>query len=804
MTLPKSLPRDGRLSSVDLLPLTLLGFLFILFHAEVLLLGQTLTFRDLGYFFAPLREITFREIAAARLPLWNAHSLSGLPLFSDPNTALLNPFTWLYPLGGVRFLILGTMGAVVFLSYILLRRLLLPPLAALVGSAVYSFAGATRSSEPFPPMLSCIVWIPAFLFVFSKAIETSAAGERSGRRLLAGAALLLAFLLVAGEPAVGAEGILLALPLVAAAVARVWHDRAARWHIMVALATIGAVGVLLAAFQILPALHQLERAPRGSGFRAEVGPLYWSLPPLRLATFVLPQLYGDPFAESDSDYWGAGAFDGGFPYLPALYAGLLPLPLLLVAARKALGRVALAVMFVVVLLAFGRHTPLGPALLGLVPVLSLFRYPEKWMLAWNLGLAAAAAIGFSAIVGDEPDERNADRNRQDFLVGSVALLTVLSAAVFLLVATPQHASRLLVRGGIAPSELAAHAAQRLRQDALFQWMLAAGLVGGAVLLRSPRRRRSAAILLVALLLADLSHWNRHLLPSSERNVYALIDPPTEALRRSTDGKPVYYDPEWSAASARRAALDAGGFDPALPLTGIFFGLRYAGNNEIDRMGPRHAVAWAAVTARTPWGEGKLRRLRTAGVGAIATLADLDTLPGLERIHFPGSEESQRRVYRLRHTRPDAALLSNAIFVPDTGTMERLLAGPDLDPLSTAIALRPDSPALRLTGGGGRVISSTLVSPVEERHEIDAPSGGLFVRARTFDPDFAAALDGRPIPTLLADGMFTAVQIPPGRHRLHFTYHGRLIALGSLLSGVGLLILVGLVVSGKGAGVKAGS
>ncbi len=784
---PRSPSDSFGLGRSDLAPLGLLAAMFVLFHSGAILHGETFSYRDLGHFFAPLREITFREIAAGRFPVWNSFSLSGLPLFASPNVALGNPFTWLYALGGVMAMILGTAAAVTAVAYVLLRRLGTSPAAALVGSAVAAFGGAARSSEPFPTTLSCLAWIPLTAFAVHHLSRESSEPGAAHRRAIAVTAAAFALLALAGEPALAIEG------LAAAAVVSAIHllaasRTAARRRILVGLAGAAGLSLLLASFQILPTFRELRRAPRGEGLRAETGPSYWSLPPLRLATLALPTLYGDPFAEADEDDWGATRLDGGGSYLPTIYAGLVPLLLLAAAIGRRAGRASLGIFAGAALLAFGRFTPLGPLLLKFFPPLRLLRYPEKWMILATLALALAAAIGLDELAGDDDPRRDAARKR--FFGAAAALAGVLALALAVFAVAPAAAVRFLVRFDVTSADFAPHAVDRLRGDAGFQLALALAVVGAAILVRRPERRSLGVFLLAGIALADLAQWNRSAFPSSARNAYRESDAATEALRTAAAGRPVYYDSEWKGALARRAAVDGGGFDPALPMRGVFHGLRYAGNNEIDRMGPRHAVAWAAVTANLPWGDEKLSRLRTAGVGAITTLASLDGAPGVERVAFAGSETAARHVYRLTAPRDEATLVPNVAFAANPPELDRLVRS-NPDPLRYSAVIAPARP--RLAGPGGGSVRSTLRSPVDESHEVDSPADALFVRARTFDPDFEASLDGRPAESFLADGMFTAVLVPAGHHTISFRYRNPSIRAGAILSVIGLLSLAALQV-----------
>lgn len=772
----------------DGLALVALFLLVVLFHPGVFLRGETLVHRDLGFFFGPLREIAFREVAAGRLPLWNEHSLSGLPLLADPNAALFNPASWLWLLGGPVPLVLGTLFAALVAIFVALRKSGLGPRGAFVGASLALFGGAGRSAAPFPTILSTFCLVPLLLLALHRTLVAAAEGSQRLRRWIALLGVAGALLLVAGEPASSGMGFLAALA-VAVELRGAWQPGVRR-RTMAALGAAAAIALLLSAVQILPAAAQLGRAPRGGGLAAESGPLWWSNPPLRLATFLLPGLYGDPAGEGAEDFWGASGLDAGGFYLATLYPGLAALPLAAAAWRRRKARIALLLALGAAILSFGRHTPLGPLLLKLVPPLALFRYPEKWMLLAGGALAFAAAAGTAELLRTG-EEGNAARNR--FLGGATLTVVLLGTVGLFLALMPGSAASLLVRLRVAPFPLAPFAASRLSGEALLQLVVALALVGTGLLLRRHGERPLGMILLVVLALSDLLHRNGPLLPSSARSPFREGDEVTLALGAAAGGRPVWYEPEWSGAAAARAAGDVGGLDPAMPLVGVFHGLRYAGNNDVDRMGPRAAVEWAGTTARWSWGEGKLRRLRSAGVGALLTLSDLGGLPGVLPVPIPDGAPRARRVWKLLGSRDELAVVPEPRSVASAGEMERELARP-ADPLTTAVVLAPAA-ALPAPSGApaGRVIRHER-GAIVERATVEAEAPMLLVRARSFDPGLGAFVDGRPVPTWLADGMFTAFAVPAGRHEVELRYRSRPFELGAGLA-LGGLVLAALVALG---------
>ena len=64
------------------------------------------------------------------------------------------------------------------------------------------------------------------------------------------------------------------------------------------------------------------------------------------------------------------------------------------------------------------------------------------------------------------------------------------------------------------------------------------------------------------------------------------------------------------------------------------------------------------------------------------------------------------------------------------------------------------------------------------------------------PGWKAYIDGKEAPIYRADYTFKAVIVPKGRHTIIFTYQSFAVNLGLIVSGLGLLLFVGILYSLK--------
>jgi len=86
-------------------------------------------------------------------------------------------------------------------------------------------------------------------------------------------------------------------------------------------------------------------------------------------------------------------------------------------------------------------------------------------------------------------------------------------------------------------------------------------------------------------------------------------------------------------------------------------------------------------------------------------------------------------------------------------------------------------------------SVTLASetPQHLTLEVDTPVAQYLVLAHTRYPGWEATLDGAPAPILDANTAFMALDVPPGRHSIEFTYRPRSFRVGLLLAALGAIL-----------------
>ena len=390
-------------------------------------------------------------------------------------------------------------------TYAFARTLGLERFAASVSGIAFMFSGFMLAHVSHWTMIDTTVWLPAILTCLVRADLT----ERPRWGVLGGLALGVAFL--AGHPQlfyhVALATVALGLTLVArrAAAGKPWR----RLTTILLLAPVVALGV--AAIQLVPS-WEIALASHRAGLGYD-----WkttgSLLPAYLVQALLP--------------WGLFTItnwrDSGSEYY--LYPGVLPLILVIHASmRRWDWRVAFhaGLGFVAVLLALGDHYGLYRPAYDLLPGLTLFRIPARFVGLAGFALAILAGIGAEALVtGPSPTA----------LARGVRRLALVAGA------------------GAVPLTLVVVWAQAQRNADDFlnfasQYVLLALLLAGAALVLSwPGRAHPLALRVAALavLLADLlfgsypvtdTSRNPDIRPAREREWVQAISRTAEPLRLS--------------------------------------------------------------------------------------------------------------------------------------------------------------------------------------------------------------------------------------------------------------------------------
>lgn len=706
---------------------------------------------DLLAYYLPMMQHASERLLQGELPLWNPHACSGIPLLA---TLQIGAF---YP-GNLLALVLPIHHAIPWQMFIecalaaffaagLFRAWGHREVASAFGGILFLFA-CVFGQVLWPPIVSSLMWIPWILLAVERLVAAPSF------RWWCGLALGVAFQILAGFPQYLAYGFyivgpfallrlfelrlfelpLLELPLSerAASPLRAVLGRAS----MLALAV--ALGVGLAAVQLLPSLELAGESMRQSTLSAT--DLHYLTPwnPFESGEMLVAAV--DPTPRFVSFNLATG---GGY-----LGIGTLLLAVLGVVAGFRSGRVWfwLVLGTLALFLSDGLVGVSAPLyrLYAELPVVGSFRTPERMRVITFFCVVVLAVRGFDAL-------------------------------------RPADAARLRVPAVLAGVGLALAMAFTGHGLGVWRVVLALGLV---LLLLGSRldvqRRRWAEISLLALVVVDL------VLATGEFGYLRSV--PLELSHRY-------------ASTDRRTSLPAGLFEQERDAVGT-------GRIELVGYRPRIASSpsnggyrLSCYEPLVPAQWARLERTLRVGVGMGATLYDLDPdeqavlydIAGVERVLLEPTE-GEHAVFFNEDALPRAYLVNSWRVASQTKAFEYLRRG-NVD--FRAEVLLEEDPGLAGVGfPWPEIRAAEIVDYAPERVVIraDAPSASLLVLSDTHYPGWRATVDGEVVPILRANGLYRAVPLEQGSHRVVFEYVPASLRVGGLVSLASAFVLglVGMV------------
>ena len=772
-----------------LLPILLgTGWLLSLF-APLLPPDRVLANRDVALFHLPLR-LTFRNLAALGPPVWNPWLNGGQPILSNPSYGAFYPPSWLVFAVPPRYaLTLMTVLHVALAfagAWFLARRLGCGRGAAALAAVGVSGCGVFLSLLSALNLLWSLAWFPWPLAWADEALRAGP-GERWWRpALLAGGALGLQ--LLNGEPAMVIVSGLALLALAASAAGRCPRRSATALRVLVPF----VFAVALAAVQLVPTLARLADSPR-RGLPAAQANL-WSLPPARLVEIVLPRFFGDPTRDLEGRFFGWQLNDLSHPYLESLYPGLLlaVLGVAALAAARIPRRAAWSLCVLTgVFLAFGRHNPLYEALRRSVPVLSVLRYPEKFIVLTVLALVVAGALGWQRLL----DERQAGRPQAADLPLALSLVVLgMAAGLTLLLRVASGAGEWLVASQGSPDLRPADRVAALGYLKGEGWaaVLTAGAVAVLLVLCRWRRpsRRLLSALAVLLLAVDLWHYGHGLLRTLPAAAFQTPPPLAAALQPSGDrifiqepaGGPLSLIPR---GSDPRTVVSRTTVARLTPYSGLLWRIPYAFNLDFDLMltgWGRQAQALLKSEERAPQGI-----FRYLGVWNVGTLLLPRTSPDQPPAAAGAEVKGLRRIQNT-YVLPRFRFVPRVTFHP---------AYPDALAAARASgwAVNREEQVVR-SGQPARTVAyrrpPRLLASADEGGRIqlgyEAAEGAFFVAAMTFDQGWSARVDGASVPLFPTAACQVGVELPPGAHRLELRYRDPWVPVGAAVSLAALVVV----------------
>lgn len=737
-----------------------------LFHH--LLSGEALFWGLPSLQFDPWRRFAFEEIRQGRLPSWNPYVGAGAPLIANYQSAIFYPPNWLYLLlpdapamsvSTFLHLALAGIGMWGFTGALGLTRF-----GRGVSMLAYALSGYLIGRAGSFATFDTAAWIPWIFWLVHRVLASRAGRDVGLLGLVAGMQLLAGHAQTAWYGAVGVGLYALWMPG--------WGQHGiparVRWTGLARVALGAALGVSIAAVQLLPTAEYLMQSQRAGGldyaFTTNL-----SYAPLRLITLLSPNFYGTP---ADGSYLTEGIY-----FEDAAYIGFLPLLLAAAAViRWARNRRAEAhapafagVPFWTLLalggliLAMGRHMPVFKLLYTYVPTFDAFREPVRWLILTVFALAVLAGTG----------AESGPRGHWLTFWSRLAVAGGLGMAALALAAPalgePSRNVEVLARGvaalgcGIAVSALL---------------VLARPQIGGTA--RSIRRWQAAVLVVVT---ADLVWASWGLNPTAPAGFYRRAEPDPTAGR-------LYWfeDYEEAVKFGELFVLDdyriaRGGWQAVrasrLPNLGMLDGIVTL--NNFDPLLPDHHRRYLNLIEAMGPDAGAL--LRAAGVTQVL---------GTTRPHGWNGEAPE---FTAPDPAPRAWLVGAVEWAASDDGAETLLRRPDWDPQASVI-LAGSPPAAAPSGGA----PSGTVTVLDERPDrvilhVENDQPAYLVLATTWYPGWRAAVNGQSVTLYRANMAFQAIAVPAGGAEVTLRFRPNGIMPGAITSLAALSLALALVGAG---------
>jgi hypothetical protein len=775
--------------------------------------------RDLSMYFWPRFLWLRRAWASGEWPLWDPFVGAGQAAYSDPLHQMFLPPAILTRLIGSEALgfnlwislpfPLAALGGWAFLS----RRF--SSAAAALGALAFTLCGPVVASSNFPNSSWCVAGLPWVMWAADRVVTTGTTRD------LAWLAAAVAFQGLAGEPVTMFSTLVLVLGY-AAAVGGSGTLRVPDAVRNLVLTGAGiALGVALAAIQVIPMIAAARSAERGVNISSDI----WSLRPQALLETVWPHLFGDYYTVQSLNEvpWMPLMYTGREPFYFSIYFGV---PLLVLAVFGMAGpgprRWRLfwtAAGFVSVLAAFGAYTPIYPILRDHVPPFGTFRFPVKYLVVAAMAVAAGAAAGWDLLSNartgslDPEDQRRSQRAR----LVAVALAIVIAAAIAALTAVIAYAP-MTISGPLQAfaTRLGDETGQagefmiRTVPRAAAGLAVAALTAGLALLLGSgsgPRRSVASAVLYVVIVgdllirawgvcpALDASHfaepqWIRYTRADPNGRFYVGGKLEGTLITMDVDASRGYTNAPGLTGSASRAALNAqAAFYPSA------WHARELLSYDLPVLWPRSYTAMMEEFQKRT-GPERDRFLDRTGVRyRILPKRRGGTRTAL--IPIPQFYESFLFDFGPAVTPRVSIVPSAQVITPTAGQIDALFDG-DWTPRTTVIVDREPQAA----GTAGPAVSPSAARLIVDRSnqvtvqaDVDA-GGGYLLLLDSYADDWRVKVDGTAETAVRANGLFRAVRLRPGNHIVNFVYSPRPLVEGTSVSLVGVLMVLGLAVAGR--------
>jgi len=814
--------------------LVLLGILY--FHRP-LFLRETFFFRDLFSIFLTQKQLLTDFMKAGEFPLWDPYLHGGRPYFANALNSTLYPSNLLYLfLPYFRAfnvnIVLHFICYPVF-AYLFSRVVGLRPVSGLIVGVVYGFCGYALSLVNLLNMFLAMTHLPLLLLFWHLFLLKR-------KRIWFVMTVVFGVVQVfAGSPEINIISLLFLLgwmlcyPYEQISI-RQAQDRSIPRKIVLWL-LLGMFIVGIASIQIFPLGEMLAQSSRGYGMSYDAFSK-WSLDPRRLPELFFPEFSGRVGTINWAQYyWGNKVFSESVPLILSIYFGCVPAFLLIVGALQRgdndllpfrVRMFLLAVVILSLLLSLGRFLPFFYFLYQTIPLMTLFRFPIKFL--------SAGIFPFALLIGYASEVHFGGVKNEGRWIPSSKFLGILWAISGILIVftiafwfSDDFAHRFqellfkqsggdVMRRGLGTSLTHASAVWFL-MTLLYQY-------------RRLKRAQWQVWILGCILLVDLLTAGKRVNHYAPENLFTDIPELVQVVHREigngrlfrTEDLPFNFnllnlpdDVMWMY----RWTLEALGNSFA-----TFFRIPIIFHVDFDRLAYVHIMHLKTIIESIPW-EQRLPLLSAGGVTLIIASEDV-SLSGMKGIgKTPDWSNVQFYLYRNNTAAARVEFVTSWKEVDsDADALGNMLI-PGYDPRKHVILQKPESMfslffsrrqiqddfitvpvnwqqaqnvqevGLSLTKCGTVQINKLESTPHFSRFSVSNSCDGYLVFSEPFYPGWKVSIDEELTPVLRANYAFSAVFLPAGEHEVKRFYRPNSVLLGTLSSGVFCCVLLFITYKG---------
>ena len=352
----------------------------------------------------PGRAMIGQLVRHGQVPVWTTQLCSGIPLVGLPADPIgLAAFALFPPAAALDLYVIVLLLIAAHGAYGLARRFGADLPGAVLAGFAFAGSGYIACQLKHLSIIATVVWLPVGLVLLDRALETGPLVPDSpqargdvGRRAIYIAAFGLTFAVqvLAGFPQ---SAYICALVYGAFVLFRALGERRAgfsraRSTVLMGIGAATLLGGAAGAIVLLPlsALGGISDRAEALGWIWSTRLAYW---PPNFLTFLRPYIYGDisnntyvgpPFFWEDYGYVGLATF------LLAIYGSIREW-------KRPAARFTIATTVVAYLFVLGQATPVFRVAYLLIPGMSMFRFPTRFLIVVEMGLAVLAALGLTRL-----------------------------------------------------------------------------------------------------------------------------------------------------------------------------------------------------------------------------------------------------------------------------------------------------------------------------------------------------------------------------------------------------------------------